>query len=157
MIVKCTKCNVVEDITGENLELLAKMISLYNPKPKSSDYVAVLSIIKGDCIDREKHVFSFDESFMQDIDGIIHQHEEAVNRLSTCNGDLLKTDENINKNISEIKELEARAKEIESKIEKLQGDKDNITKEIDNIDISILDIKTKLQNLTGIKDIKIWS
>lgn len=157
MRVKCTKCNMAEDITGENLELLAKMISLYNTKPKSSDYVAILSIIKGDCIDREKHVFSFDESFMQDIDSIIHQHEEVMNKLNICNGDLLKTDDNINKHISEIKELEAKAKEIESKIEKLQGDKDNITKEIDNIDISMSDIKTKLQNLTGIKDIKIWS
>lgn len=156
MIVKCTKCDVVEDITGENLELLAKMISLYNPKPRSSDYVAILSIIKGDCIDRERHIFSFDEFFMQDIDDMIYQHGEAIERLKIYNGDLLKTEENINKNLSDIKELEARAKEIEGKIEKLQEDKDNIRKEIDNIGISISDIKAKLHNLTGIDDINIW-
>lgn len=156
MRVKCTKCKMVEDITGENLELLAKMISVYNSRPKASDYIAVLSIIKGDCIDREKHIFSFDESFLQDIDSLRQQYEEITNKRNICDGDLLKTDENINRYIADIKELEAKAKEIDGNIEKLQKDKEGIIKDIDDIDISVSDMMSKLQNLTGIKDIKMW-
>lgn len=157
MKVQCVKCKAVEDITGENLALLAHMISMYNTRPKASDYTAVLSIIKGDCTDREKHVFSFDESFYKEIDDMRNQYEEFVERQNICNGDSLKIDDEVDKYLSDIKELDAKAREIEDKIDKLRGDKDNKIKEIESIDTSISDITSKLENLTGIKDIKIWS
>lgn len=157
MKVKCTKCNIVEEITDENLALLTKIITVYNPKPKASDYVAVLSIIKGDCLDRDKHVFSFDESFMQEVDDIRNQYEEATNKRNIYNGDVLKADDDINRCLSEIKDLEAKAREIESTIDKLQKEKGDKIKELENTDSSISDIMTKLENLTGVKDVKMWS
>lgn len=156
MKVRCINCKVVEDISGEDLTLLAHMITRYNQKPKTSDYTAILSIIKGECKDGKRHTYVFDESFYSDIEDIRNKHEEFEKMTNICNENISRIEGDINRHMSEIKDLEAKARELELDIEKLQGEKDSNVGEIKNLDVSLSDIISRLENLTGIKDTKIW-
>jgi hypothetical protein len=142
MKVKCTKCRLEEDVNEDDVKLLAHVVKKYNPKPRPGDYMAVLSIIKGNCSDGEKHIFTFNGSFGQDVAATIKEHEDAIKQ-------------NVERKIAldkvcvQIEETANALKEVEKK-------KEYILAEMTAGGILIDNIKLKFFNLTGTEDMEIW-
>lgn len=143
MRVKCTRCNIEEDISEDDVKLLAHVVKKYNPKPKPGDYMAVLSIIKGYCMNGEKHIYIFDESFDQDIADTLREYKDAV-LLDAVRKDVMTKLED------HIKSLEANIKDLEKKKECAVAEKNAGDLLVDNI-------KLKFIKLTGTDDTEMWS
>lgn len=142
MRVKCTKCNLEDDINEDDVKLLAHVVKKYNPKPMPGDYMAVLSIIKGNCTDGEKHLFIFNGSFCQDIAATIKEYEDAIKQN-------VERKVTLDKVCIQIEETSNTLKEFEKK-------KEYILAEMAAGGILIENVKLKFFKLTGTEDMSIW-
>lgn len=142
MKVKCEKCQLEDDVNEEDVKLLAHVVKKYNPKPRPGDYMAVLSIIKGNCSDGEKHVFVFNGSFDQDVESTIKEYEDAIRQN-------VERKVALDKVCTQIEDASNILKEFEKK-------KKYLLAEMSAGGILIDNIKLKFLKLTGTEDMEIW-
>lgn len=142
MKVKCAKCNLEDDVNEDDVKLLAHVVKKYDPKPRPGDYMAVLSIIKGNCTDGEKHVFIFNGSFDQDVATAIKEYEDAIKQN-------VEKKVVLNKICLQIEETSNVLKELEKK-------KEYMLAEMAAGGILIENVKLKFFKLTGMEDMEIW-
>lgn len=150
MKIKCVKCKLTDSLTEEDIKLLSHVVKRYNQKPSPTDYTAVLSIIKGNCTDNNKHLFIFDESFDKDIADTIKEYRDAIVANTTRKGNLEKIISQINETTNQIKALQSTLGELDKK-------KEYTVSEISTGGILIDNIKLKFEKLTGTTDIDMWS
>ena len=141
MKVRCTKCKLEDDISEEDIKLLAHVVKKYN-KPKPGDYMAILSIIKGNCTDGDKHLFVYNGSFNEDVTNTIKEYLDAVAKDVEIKIALDKV-------CSHIEEVNNSLKEFEKKKEYMMA-------EMSAGGILIDNIKLKFFKLTGTEDMEIW-
>lgn len=142
MKVKCAKCQLEDDVNEEDVKLLAHVIKKYNPKPRPGDYMAVLSIIKGNCSDGEKHLFIFNGSFDQDIATTIKEYEDAIKQ-------------NVERKVA-LDKVRTQIEEASNTLKEFEKDKEYLLAEMSAGGILIDNIKLKFLKLTGTEDMEIW-
>lgn len=142
MKVKCTRCELEDDINEEDVKLLAHVVKKYNHKPKPGDYMAVLSVIKGNCTDGEKHLFIFNGSFNEDVANIIKEYQDAIAKN-------VEIKIALDKLCIQIEEKSNALKELEKKKEYMLAEMTAGGMLIDNV-------KLKFLKLTGTEDMEIW-
>ena len=143
MKIKCTKCGIEEDISEEDIKLLAHVVKKYKAEPNPADYLGVLSIIKGDCNDNGKHIFIFDESFEQEVVNTIKEYQDAISKNVEWHTAL----EKISNQIIGINNM----------LEDLEKNKEQVLAEMSAGGILIDNVKLKLLKLTGCEDTEMWS
>ena len=142
MKVKCEKCQLEDDVNEEDVKLLSHVVKKYNPKPRPGDYVAVLSIIKGNCSNGDKHLFTFNGSFDQDVVTTIKEYNDAIKQN-------VERKITLDKVCIQIEETNEVLKELEKK-------KEYILAEMTAEGMLIDNIKLKFLKLTGTEDMEIW-
>ncbi len=142
MKVKCEKCQLEDDVNEDDVKLLAHVVKKYNPKPRPGDYMAVLSIIKGNCADGEKHLFIFNGPFDQDVATTIKEYEDAIKQNVVIKIALDKVCAHIEETSNALKELEKK--------------KEYMLAEMSAGGILIDNVKLKFLKLTGTEDMEIW-
>ena len=142
MKVKCTKCQLEDDVNEDDVKLLAHVVKKYNPKPKPGDYMAVLSIIKGNCSDGEKHLFVFNGTFGQDVAITIKEYKDAIKQNVEIKIALDKVCTQIEETSNVLKELEKK--------------KEYMLAEMAAGGILIENVELKFFKLTGTEDMEIW-
>ena len=142
MKVKCAKCQLEDDVNEEDVKLLAHVIKKYNPKPRPGDYMAVLSIIKGNCSDGEKHLFVSNGSFCKDVAVTIKEYEDAIRQ-------------NVERKIA-LDKVCTQIEEASNTLKEFEKNKEYILAEMAAGGILIDNIKLKFLKLTGTEDMEIW-
>ena len=142
MKVKCTKCQLEDDVNEDDVKLLAHVVKKYNPKPRPGDYMAILSIIKGNCSDGEKHLFIFNGSFDQDVATTIKEYNDAIKQNVEIKIALDKVCIHIEEASNVLKELEKK--------------KEYMLAEMAAGGLLIDNVKLKFFKLTGTEDMEIW-
>ena len=142
MKVQCEKCELEDEINEEDVKLLAHVVKKYNPKPKPGDYMAILSIIKGNCVDGEKHLFIFNGSFCEDVAETIKEYQGAITKN-------VETKIAFDKVCFHIEDTSNVMKELEKKKEYMMA-------EMSAGGILIDNIKLKFFKLTGTEDMEMW-
>ena len=142
MKIKCTKCQLEDDVNEDDVKLLAHVVKKYNPKPKPGDYMAVLSIIKGNCSDGEKHLFVFNGTFGQDVAITIKEYKDAIKQNVEIKIALDKVCTQIEETSNVLKELEKK--------------KEYMLAEMAAGGILIENVELKFFKLTGTEDMEIW-
>ena len=142
MKVKCTKCELEDDVNEDDVKLLAHVVKKYNHKPRPEDYSAILSIIKGNCTDGGKHLFIFNGSFCEDVANTIKEYEDAIAKN-------VETKIALDKVCFHIEEVDNSLKELEKKREYMMA-------EMAAGGILVDNIKLKFLKLTGTEDMEIW-
>lgn len=135
MKVRCAKCKLEDDISEDDVKLLAHVVKKYNPKPSPIDYLGVLSIIKGNCEDGYKHTFIFNESFDQEVAEVIKEYNDAIVQ-------------NVERKVA-LEKIENTLKDLEKK-------KEYAVAEMNAGGILIENMKLRFLKLTGTEDMEIW-
>lgn len=142
MKVKCAKCNLEDDVNEDDVKLLAHVVKKYNPKPRPGDYMAILSIIKGNCTDGEKHIFIFNGSFDQDVTTTIKEYEDAIKQ-------------NVERKVA-LDKVGIQIEETSNTLKEFEKKKEYMLAEMAAGGILIDNIKLKFLKLTGTEDMEIW-
>lgn len=142
MKVKCEKCQLEDDVNEEDVKLLAHVVKKYNPKPRPGDYMAILSIIKGNCSDGEKHAFILNGTFCQDVVDTIKEYNEAIKQ-------------NVERKIT-LDKVCLHIEETSNVLKELEKKKEYILAEMTAEGILIDNVKLKFLKLTGTEDMEIW-
>lgn len=144
MKVKCIKCETVEDLSKEDIEFLISILRKYNSGDiVPSDYISLLSVVKGRCTDDKKHIFIYDEEFTKNVADLI----DLYNNLCADNAAR-------EKELSEIlQKIENYKKEI-GELSKSRYDK---IAEVDDINAKINKVLKTFEETTGTNDVKMWS
>lgn len=150
MKIKCVKCQLQDSLGEEDIKLLAHIVRRYNPKPRPGDYTAVLSIIKGNCTDSNKHLFIFDELFDKDVADVIKEYKDAINANVVRKVSLEKVANQIIETTHQIKSLQSTLGELNKK-------KEYMLSEMSTGGILIDNIQLKFERLTGTTDVDMWS
>jgi Mg2+ and Co2+ transporter CorA len=141
MKIKCTICNTEEVLDREMVEEIAGIINRYNLK--AINYIKLLNMIRGKCLDSDEHSFVFDDAFIKEIGNIVDKDKKDASEIEK----LVKENTVSNR---ELTEFEAKIKETKAKLE---ANNDRIKGLLKNHE-ECLD---EIMGLTGIKDIGIWS
>jgi hypothetical protein len=142
MKVKCEKCQLEDDINEDDVKLLAHVIKKYNPKPRPGDYMAVLSIIKGNCSDGDKHLFALNGSFCKDVAITIKEYEDAIRQ-------------NVGRKIA-LDKVCIQIEETSNNLKEFEKNKEYLLAEMSAGGILIDNIQLKFLKLTGTEDMEIW-
>lgn len=141
MKIKCTICNTEEVLDREMIEEIAGIINRHNLK--AINYIKLLNMIRGKCLDSDEHSFVFDDSFIKEIGNIVDKDKKDAYEIEK----LIKEN---TASVRELTELEAKIKETRAKLEanndRIKGLSKNHEEYLDEI-----------MGLTGIKDINMWS
>lgn len=142
MKVKCEKCQLEDDVHEEDVKLLAHVVKKYNPKPRPGDYMAILSIIKGNCTDGGKHLFMFNGSFDQDVAATIKEYNDAIKQ-------------NVERKVV-LDKVCVQIEETSDTLKELEKNKEYILAEMAAGGMLIENVKLKFLKLTGTEDMEIW-
>lgn len=142
MKVKCVRCDLEDDISEEDVKLLAHVVKKYNLKPVPGDYMAVLSAMKENCTDGEKHEFILNGSFCQDVECTIKEYDDAVRQNIERKIVLDKVCLQIDDTNNVLKELEKK--------------KEYLLAEMNAGGMLIDSVKLKFLKLTGTENMSIW-
>jgi len=142
MKVKCEKCQLEDDVHEEDVKLLAHVVKKYNPKPRPGDYMAILSIIKGNCTDGEKHLFMFNGSFDRDVAVTIKEYNDAIKQ-------------NVERKVV-LDKVCVQIEETSDTLKELEKNKEYILAEMAAGGMLIENVKLKFLKLTGTEDMEIW-
>lgn len=141
MKIKCTICNTEEVLDRETIEEIASIINRYNLK--AINYIKLLNMIRGKCLYSDEHSFVFDDSFMKEIGNIVEKDKKDRSEIEKLTKENSVSDR-------ELTELEAKIKETRAK---LDANNDRIKGLLKNHE-EYLD---EIMDLTGIKDVNMWS
>lgn len=150
MKIKCAKCKIEEPLNEEDVKLLGHIVKRYNSKPSPTDYTAVLSIIKGQCTDGNKHLFIFHEDFDNDVANLIQEYNNAI----TAN---ITRKENLEKIQIQTIETAEQIKNLQSALEELDKKKEYTISEMSTGGILIENLKLKFEKMTGSDSVEMWS
>ena len=142
MILKCVKCNVDKEISKEDIDKIKSIIE-DGKISRSVDYLEIFNVTRGKCTDQKKHTFIFEESFFNNVQDLIKKHGDILSKRDNDDKELSKIND-------EIIELENKLKITKEKQESL----------IENVKKEEMDIENVLQEfdqMTGGRDIEIWS
>lgn len=142
MRLKCVKCNVEKEISKEDIDKIKSIVE-DGKISRSVDYLEIFNVTRGKCIEQKKHTFIFEESFFNNVQDIIKKRDEILSKHDSEEKELAKTND-------EITELEDKLKNVKEKKESL----------IENIKKEETDVENTLQEfeqITGGRDIEIWS
>lgn len=142
MKVKCEKCQLEDDVNEEDVKLLAHVVKKYNPKPRPEDYMAILSVIKGNCTDGEKHIFVFNGPFCKDVLGTIKEYNDAIKQ-------------NVERKVA-LDKVCTQIEEISNALKELEKNKEYMLAEMAAGGILVDNVKLKFLKLTGTEDMEIW-
>lgn len=142
MKVKCEKCQLEDEINEDDVKLLAHVVKKYNPKPRPRDYMAVLSIIKGNCSNGDKHMFIFNGSFDQDVADTIKEYEDVIKQ-------------NVERKVA-LDKIHIKIEEASNVLKELEKKKEYLLAEMSAGGILADNIKLKFLKLTGTEDMSIW-
>lgn len=137
--VKCSICGK-EESNKELIKEVAGIIEKYNLK--SEQYLTLLNVMSGKCLDSDEHSFLFDNEFLKDVTGITEKYKVDI-------AEIVNLEEN-DKNLA--KEL----KEIDLKIKELNLKRESDEQRIKNIQTDILMYLGELENSTGYNKISNW-
>lgn len=141
MKLRCIKCKEELCPSKDDVKAIAEMVERH--KLDVTTFLDSLAPIGGKCKDGDLHIFEFDEIFRDDM----HKFAERITEL---NQQLIVTREEYDKLIKDRKEIEDKLKNtiknIENKVDYIvQADKD------------IEKIYAECENLTGTRNIGLWS
>jgi len=142
MRLKCAKCSIEKEISKEDIDKI-KSITEDGKISRSVDYLEIFNVTRGKCIEQKKHTFIFEESFFNNVQDIIKKRDEILSKRDNEEKELAKTND-------EITELENKLKNIK---EKKEGLIENIKKE----DIDVENVLQEFEQITGGREIDIWS
>lgn len=142
MRLKCAKCNIEKEISKEDIDKI-KSITEDGKISRSVDYLEIFNVTRGKCIEQKKHTFIFEESFFNNVQDIIKKRDGILSKHDNEEKELAKTND-------EITELENKLKNIK---EKKEGLIENIKKE----DIDVENVLQEFEQITGGREIDIWS
>lgn len=141
MKIKCTICNTEEELDRETIEEIASIVNRHNLK--AINYIKLLNMMRGKCLDSDEHSFVFGDSFIKEIGNIVDKDKKDASEIEKL------TKENTASN-RDLTELEAKIKEIKAKLEanndRIKGLGKNREEYLDEI-----------MEMTGIRDINMWS
>lgn len=141
MIVKCVECEVIKEISKEDINKIISMTE--DGISKSRDYLEVFNITKGRCINDGRHTFIFEESFFANVQDLINKHNDALLKCRGGEGELAKTDEYI--------------VELENKLKNAKENKEKLIENITSLGNEIDKTMQEFENITGNKNIDMWS
>lgn len=150
MKIRCAKCKIDDTLSEDDIKLLAHIVKRYNPNPRPGDYTAVLSIIKGNCSDGNKHLFIFDEEFDKAVVDILKEYKDTIAVNVARKETLEKLCILIVETTNQIKSLESALKDFEKK-------REYTIAEMKAGGILIDNIRLKFSKLTGTEDTEMWS
>ena len=142
MRVKCVKCNIEKDISKEDIDKIKSIVE-DGKISRSVDYLEIFNVTRGKCIEQKKHTFIFEESFFNNVQDLIKKRGDILSKHDNDEKELSKTND-------EITELENKLKNIK---EKKEGLIENIKKEETNVENTL----QEFEQITGGRDIEIWS
>jgi hypothetical protein len=142
MIVKCVKCNIEKEISNEDIDKIKSIVE-DGKISRSVDYLEIFNVTRGKCTEQKKHTFIFEESFFNNVQDLIKKRGDILSKRDNDEKELSNTND-------EITELEDKLKNVKEKKEGL----------IENIKKEEIDIESTLQEfeqITGGREIDIWS
>ena len=142
MRLKCVKCNVEKEISKEDIDKIKSVIE-DGKISRSVDYLEIFNITRGKCIEQKKHTFIFEESFFNNVQDLIKKHGDILSKRNNDETELSKTND-------EITDLENKLKSTKEKKEILMGNIKNEETEVENM-------LQEFEQMTGDKNIDIWS
>ena len=142
MIIKCVECEITKDVSKEDIDKIISIIE-NGQIPKSRDYLEVFNITKGKCVNQGRHTFIFEESFFANVQDLINKHNDISSKRKEDENGRAKTEEY-------IIDLESKLKSAKEKKEKLTENITNFGDEIDRL-------MHEFENITGSKNIEMWS
>lgn len=157
MIVKCIKCETEEELGEEDTKLLGHVVRRYNSNPKPDDYLLVLNIIKGDCTDKNKHIYIFHEAFDKTIANLIKEHNDLCATNATRDKTISDIDSSMNVIKVNIEDFKSKITALESQLKECIRKKEGTTTEIKGAEVLINETNLKFERLTGTLDMKMWS
>lgn len=141
MRLKCIDCGVVKELNKEDIDKIKSVSE--DEISKSTDYLEICNVLRGKCNGQKKHIFVFEESFSNSVQGMINIYNDTSSKRINDEKELSKMSE-------EIIDLENRLKSAKEKKEGL----------IDYIKKSETDIENILQEfekITGDRNIDMWN
>ena len=143
MIVKCIKCESVEELSQEEIERLVNIAKTYGDDISPNDFIGILSIIKGKCNDGKKHLYIYEDKFSKHVAKLIEEHREL------CENNASKE--------KELSETLQRIEDLKNEIKNLGDKRDDTIKEIEDINRVTNIVKITFEKVTGTQDMTMWS
>lgn len=141
MKLRCIKCKEELYPSKDDIKAIADMIERH--KLDVTTFLDSLAPIGGKCEDGDLHIFEFDDIFRDDM-------HKLAERLAGLNQQLIVTKEEYDKLIKDRKETEDKLKNTIKNIEYKSSDIVQIDKDIERI-------YTECEDLTGARNIELWS
>lgn len=142
MKIKCVECEVTKEIGKDEINQIISMTE-GNQISKSRDYLEIFNITKGKCVDQGRHTFIFEESFFTNVQDLINKRNNISSKREGNESERIKAEEY-------IIELENKLKSVKENREKLMEDISNLENEFDQT-------TQEFENITGSKNIEMWS
>lgn len=90
MKIRCIICKIEEELLGEDLADIAKMVNK-NPKAKTTDYLRHLNIIRGPiCNNDKEHKYLFHDDFNVQMDNLLGEYQDVSNSGKSIEDIILK-------------------------------------------------------------------
>ena len=142
MRLKCVKCGIEKEISRGDIDKI-KSLAEDGQISRSTDYLEIFNVTRGKCIEHKKHIFVFEESFFNDVQNLIKKRSDILSMYGNDESELSKA-------TNEIIDLENKLKSVK---EKKEGLIENIKKK----DADVEDILQGFEQMTGGREIDIWS
>lgn len=141
MQLRCIKCKEVQCLSKDDVEAVANIIERH--KLDVTAFLDSLAPIGGKCKDGDLHIYEFDDIFRDEM-------HDLAEKVSELNKRLIVSREEYVKLVKDRKELENKLREIIKNIENKTEDMIQVDKQIENI-------YGKCADLTGTRNIELWS
>ena len=141
MKLRCIKCKEEQHLGKDDVKAVAEIIERH--KLDVSAFLDALAPIGGKCKDGDLHIYEFEETFRDDM----HNLAEKIVGL----------DKEIITSRSEYDKLIKDRKEFESKLREIIKNIETKTESIIQAEKQIAKIYQECEDLTGTRNIKLWS
>lgn len=142
MIIKCVQCEMVKELSKEDIDKIKSIVE-DGQISRSSDYLEIFNITRGKCKDQKRHTFMFEESFSGSVQNMINNYNDMLSKHTRDEKELSNTG-------GEIIDLENKLKNAKEK-------KESLVENIKKLDIETENILQEFEKITGDKNIEIWS
>lgn len=150
MKTKCIFCKLEEEQIDEQTKILTTALKL-NPNAKSTDYLEILSIVKGPtCSNGKRHKFMFHEEFNKNVGQLVTEQKTLEDKIKVNT----EEDEKLRQKIVDIGEQ--MKKLADSRIEAIEK-RNTVINEISTFEREIEHGKQSLKELTGTDNFEMWS
>lgn len=141
MKLKCIKCKEEQHLSKDDVKAVAEIIERH--KLDVSAFLDSLAPIGGKCKDGDLHIYEFEDVFRDNMHKLAEKIVELNKGLATSR--------------SEYDKLIKDRKEAENKLRGIISNIENNTESIIQMDKQIEKIYQECEDLTGTRNIKLWS